>query len=179
MPVCSGKVHVFYPGEDADVGQEYEDQLAEVFEPEEGETPRFDLVLLGAADLGASSRCLSSSTLPLSVLIFSPSAAVVSCLDETGDRSRWVVPLDPDSSSPTVDVALAPSLLSAARRLAFLLPSTSARDALACLLAADPPGYVQLASQQPVVLFTDEDAAGEVEWERARFWDVVEEDTAP
>jgi len=52
VPVGSGKVHVFVDG--AGVAQEYEEQLARVFQPDEGEVPRFDLILLGAADLGAS-----------------------------------------------------------------------------------------------------------------------------
>ena len=52
VPVGSGKVHVF--GDGAGVAQEYEEQLARVFQPDEGEVPRFDLILLGAADLGAS-----------------------------------------------------------------------------------------------------------------------------
>ncbi|GAA5844398.1 hypothetical protein JCM9279_006286 [Rhodotorula babjevae] len=153
VPVGSGKVHVFFPGgKGTDVAQEYEDQLARVFEPDEGEVPRFDLILLGAADLGITTSTAASTS-----------------------SAHWVTSLDSSDTSTRPAVALSPSILSATRRLAYLLPSTSSRDALVSVLAHDAPGNVQLSSRQPVVLFADEDAAGAVEWERARFWDAEDE----
>ncbi|GAA5931315.1 hypothetical protein JCM3775_004991 [Rhodotorula graminis] len=152
VPVCSGKVHVFKDGVKG-AAQDYEDQLARVFEPVEGEVPRFDLILLGAADLGlAMSTAASHSTM------------------------HWVTSLDSHDASTRPSTALAPSILSATRRLAYLLPGTWSRDALVSLLAHDAPGTVQLLSRQPVVLFADDDAASGVEWERARFWDAEEDE---
>ncbi|BGP48926.1 hypothetical protein JCM10450v2_004805 [Rhodotorula kratochvilovae] len=157
VPVCSGKVHVLKPGADEDVAQDYEEQLARVFKiEEEGETPRFDLVLLSAEDLDVVAP--ASSAAP-----FSP---------------RWVAPLPATPAEPSTALVVTPLVLSSARRLAYLLPSPSSRPTLVSLLAASPPGHVQLASRQPVVLFADDDAAVEVEWERARFWDAEGEEEA-
>ncbi|GAA6048442.1 hypothetical protein JCM3770_003759 [Rhodotorula araucariae] len=150
VPICSGKVHVFKAGEAEIATQEYEEQLVRVFEiDEEGEMPRFDLILLGADDLDVVSG--TSSDVPLS--------------------PRWVAPLSSPLPASRTTLALTPSVLSSARRLAYLLPTPSSRPALVSLLSATPPGYVQLTSRQPVVVFADEHAAGGVEWERARFWD--------
>ncbi|GAA5900184.1 hypothetical protein JCM8208_002043 [Rhodotorula glutinis] len=154
VPVSSGKVHVFFPdGQGAEVAQEYEDQIARVFKPDEGEVPRFDLILLGAADLGIGSSTTASTS-----------------------TSHWVISLDSSDVSTRPSIALSPSILSATRRLAYLLPSASSHDALASLLVHDGSANVELSSRQPVVVFADDDAASGIEWDRARFWDAEEDE---
>ncbi|BGP40767.1 hypothetical protein JCM10450v2_004769 [Rhodotorula kratochvilovae] len=121
VPVCSGKVHVFKPGADESVTQEYEEQLARVFQvEEEGETPPFDVVVLGTEDLDVIAPTASAAS-------FSP---------------RWAAPLPAMPSAPSSVLALTSSVLSSARRLAYLLPSPSSRPALISLLCAAQPGHV-------------------------------------
>ena len=114
---------------------------------------------------------------PVVALVDAPLVAgLASPTTGSTSTSHWVISLDSPDTSTRPFVALAPSILSATRRLAYLLPSASSHDALVSLVAHDAPGTVQLSSRQPVVLFADEEAASGVQWERARFWDAEEDE---
>ncbi|GAA5896343.1 hypothetical protein JCM6882_000990 [Rhodosporidiobolus microsporus] len=162
------------------VAREYEAQVLRAFGMEVGETPRFDLVLLGIGEDGScaglrpQSPLLDDLHLPSSL----PSALIAPVLDSSTSSLTFTLPL-----------------LSSARRLAFLCcsppasaPSAAYAASLANVLDPSippesarkvPAGKVRLGGGQPVIVFADEEAARGVpegEGRRMRFWDAGEEE---
>ncbi len=93
----------------------YEEELRSVF----GDTPAFDVILLGMGDDGHTASLFPGSP----------------ALEET---ARWVVPAEAPAE-PRRRLTLTPPVLCAAEAIHFLVAGASKRAALACALSPDGP----------------------------------------
>lgn len=148
VPVLPHQIHrvPVETGEPEAVASAYEAELRRFFSPAEGETPRFDLVLLG---LGSDGHTAS---------LFPERPA----LEEI---HRWVVATPPGWLPPAVDrVTLTLPVLNAARAVAFLVSGADKAPVLRQILEknADLPAARVQPVEGDLYWFLDEAAAGQL-----------------
>ena len=131
-----------YPVDDtlapAAAARAYQDTLAQVFQPDSGQLPSFDLILLGMGEDGHT-----ASLFPGHPLLH--------------ERERWVTPIFDSPKPPPARVTLTLPVLNHARQVIFITAGTSKATALAQIFKKmTSPARLPAQMVQPV--------NGEVHW---------------